>query len=283
MNVLDMISKIGKKETQLLKKVFISPIFSNTIVATRVDGIVYSFSIPKIAGGWYQIKPDNVKSAKIIGTAEMSERDYYLRCLDRVRLVLVMKKDGVYHGVPDKANKFGFQVDDLLPVFLHDDTTMDFDRVIARFDGANLWFEAVDQVNDPAKADYLRNCMQKILEPQELKFSGLTLEERVAYTLRLTVDKRLIVDKKKDGLKKAVEFAGGSFVNFVERGDHYSVTYLVGGEEYTSYVAKDPAHSVISAGLCLQGNDRKFDLKSLVTVIREGQEEGLIHHYHLRA
>jgi hypothetical protein len=283
MNVLDMISKIGEKETQLLKKVFISPVFSNTIVATRVDGMVYSFSIPKIAGGWYQIKPANVKSAKILGPAEMSERDEYLRCLDKLRLVLVMKKDGVYYGVPDKANKFSFQVNDLLPVFLHDDTAMDFDRVIARFDGANLWFETVDQGNDPAKADYLRNCMQTVLEPQELKFSGLTLEERVAYTLRLTVDKRLIVDKKKDGLQKAVEFAGGSFVKFVERVDHYSVTYLVGGEEYTSYVAKDPAHSVISAGLCLQGNDRKFDLKSLVTVIREGQEEGLIHHYHLRA
>jgi hypothetical protein len=283
MDVLAIISKIGEKENQLLNKVFISPVFSNTIVATNVDGMLYSFSIPKVNGGWYQVQPIDVKSAKIKGPAELFERENYLKCLDKIRLILVMKKDGVFYGVPDKANKFGFRVDNLLPVFLHDDVAMDFDRVIARFDGGNIWFESIDQGNDPAKADYLRDCKQKVLEPLELKFSGLTLEERIAYTLRLTFDKRLFIDRKKDGLKNAVEFAGGSFVKFVERSDHYSVTYKVGSESYTSYVSKDPVHSVISAGLCLQGNDRLFDLKSLVTVIREGQEKGLIHHYHLRA
>jgi hypothetical protein len=283
MNVLDLISKIGEKETQLLKKVFISPIFSNTVVATNVDGIIYSFFIPRVAGGWYQIQPKDTKTAKIAGPADFSDREKYLKCLDKLRLVLTMRKDGIFFGVPDKANKFGFQVNDLLPVFLCDDTVLDFDRVIARFDGANIWFESVDQGNDPTKADYLRNCMEKVLDPDELKLSGLTLEERLSYTLRLTLDKKLIVDKKKDGLKKAVEFAGASFVKFIERSDHYSVTYRVGSEEYTSYVSKDPVHSVISAGLCLQGNDQRFDLKSLVTVIREGQQKGLIHHYHLRA
>jgi hypothetical protein len=283
MDILDMISKIGEKETQMLNKVFISPVFSNTLVATRVDGMVYSFFIPKVVGGWYQIKPVDIKRAKIIGPAEISERDDYLRRLDKIRIVLVMKRDGVFFGVPDKVNKFGFQVNDLLPVFLHDDSALEFDRIIARFDGANIWFEVVDQGNDPAKADYLRTCMLKVLDPLSLKFSGLTLEERLAYTLRLTLDKKLVADRQKDGLQKAVEFAGGSFISFVERSDHYSVTYQVGGDEYTSYVSKDPVHSVISAGLCLRGNDKLFDLKSLVTVIREGQQKDLIHHYHLRA
>ena len=207
----------------------------------------------------------------------------YLKYLDKLRLVLVMKKDGIFYGVPDKANKFGLHINDLLPVFLSDDTPMDFDRVITRFDGANIWFDQVDQGNDPAKADYLRTCMTKILDPEKLKFSGLTLEERFAYTLRLTVDKKLVVDRTKDGIKKDVEFAGGAFVKFIERSDHFSVTYRVNGQEYTSYVSKDPVHSVISAGLCLNGNDTRFDLKSLVTVIREGQQRNLIHHYNLRA
>ena len=61
MNVLDLISKIGEKETQTLKKVFISPVFSNTVVATHIDGMVYSFTIPKVAGGWYQIQPADTK------------------------------------------------------------------------------------------------------------------------------------------------------------------------------------------------------------------------------
>jgi hypothetical protein len=218
-----------------------------------------------------------------MGLANLIEREMYLKYLDKLRIVLVMKKDGIFYGIPDKANKFGFLINDLLPVFLNDDTPMDFDRIITRFDGANIWFDQVDQGNDPAKAEYLRNCMTKVLDPEEIKFSGLTLEERFAYTLRLTLDKKLVIDRTKDGIKKDVEFAGGAFVKFVERSDHFSVTYRINGQEYTSYVSKDPIHSVISAGLCLNGNDTRFDLKSLVTVIREGHQKGLIHHYHLRA
>jgi hypothetical protein len=281
-NVLDLISRIGEKEARITQQVFISPVFSNTIVATRIDGIVYSFSVP-VTTGWYQIQPTDTKQARIIGPANLMERENYLKYLDRLRIVIVMKKDGIFYGIPDKANKFGFLVNDLLPVFLNDDTPMDFDRVITRFDGANIWFDQVDQGNDPAKAEYLRNCMVKILEPEKLKFSGLTLEERFAYTLRLTLDKKLVVDRTKDGLKKDVEFAGGAFVKFADRSDHFSVTYRVNGQEYTSYVSKDPVHSVISAGLCLNGNDTRFDLKSLVTVIKEGHQRGLIHNYHLRA
>jgi hypothetical protein len=282
-NVLDIISEIGKKEAEITQQVFISPIFSNSRVATHIDGIVYSFVIPGVESGWYQIKPVNTKVARIIGPANLIEQEMYLKCLDKLRLVIVMKKDNIFYGVPDKANKFGFQVNDLLPIFLHSDPAMDFDRVITRFDGANIWYECVDQGNGPAKAEYLRDCMAKVLDPSKLKFSGLTIEERLAYTLRLTLDKRLIIDSKKDQLKRDVEFAGGSFIKFAERADHYSVTYQVNGNEFTSYVAKNPAHSVISAGLCLNGNDKRFDLKSLVTVIREGHQKGLIHNYNLRA
>ena len=281
-NVLDLISKIGEKEARVTQQVFISPVFSNTLVATRIDGIVYSFTIP-VATGWYQIQPIDTKKARILGPADFMDRERYLKYLDKLRLVIVLKKDGIFYGIPDKANKFGFLINDLLPVFLNDDTPMDFDRVIARFDGANIWFDQVDQGNDPAKAEYLRNCMNKVLEPEKLKFSGLTIEERFAYTLRLTIDKKLVVDRTKDGLKKDVEFAGASFVKFIERSDHFSVTYKINNQEYTSYVSKDPVHSVISAGLCLNGNDTRFDLKSLVTVIREGHQKGLIHNYHLRA
>lgn len=297
-NVLDLISKIGKKETSLTDQVFISPVFSNTIVATRVEGLVYSFAIPMATeNGWFQIQPIDTKKARVLGPADLIEREMYLKCLDKLRLVIVtrrilpeLKKDGIFYGIPDKANKFGFMVNELLPIFLCDDTPMDFDRVITRFDGANIWFDHVDQGNDPAKADYLRNCHTKYLaglpenyDFDKIKFSGLTFEERLAYALRLSLDKKYVVESKQVRLKKDVEFAGGSFIRYTERADHFSVTYKVNGQEYTSYVSKDPAHSVISAGLCLNGNDTRFDLKSLVTVIREGQQKNLIHNYNLRA
>jgi hypothetical protein len=277
MDVLDLIKKMGAGESSLTEKEFIAPIFNNTTVATRVSGLVYNFSISKTNPGWYKIRPIDTKRARVVGPADPMEIEQYQKFMDRIRLVLVLKNGPVYMAVPDKANKFGFPFQELLPIFLTDDSVMDFDRVLARFDGANLWFEGVDFGNDPTKAEYLRISMEKLLDPKKIKFSGLTFEERLAYTLKLALDKKLVEDKKKLSLKEDVEHAGGKFVRFAEKNDHYSVTYKVDGEEYTSIISKDPRHMVITAGICLRGNDKVFNLKSLITVVREAQDKDIVH------
>jgi hypothetical protein len=277
MDVLDLISKIGTDENSITEREFISPIFNNTVVATRVRGLVYAFSIPKTQPGWYKIRPTDGKRAKIIGPADPMEIEQYQKFLDRIRLVLVMKNGPVYMAVPDKVNKFGFATSEMIPIFLTDDTVMDFDRVLARFDGSNFWFESVDMANDPTKADYLRMSLEKLLDPKKIKFSGLTFEERLAYSCKVTFDKKFVEDKKKLSLKEDVEHAGGKFVRFAEKSDHYSVTYKVDGEEFTSIISKDPKHMVVTAGICLQGNDKAFNLKSLITVVREAQQKHIVH------
>lgn len=276
-NVLDLIDRIGKQELSLTEKTFVSPIFNNTTVATRVAGIVYTFSIPKKKEGWYQIRPLDAKRARVVGEADLQEIENYLNCLGRVRIVLVMKQDNVFMGIPDKANKFGLSVGNLLPVFLCDDAPMDFDRVIARYDGANFWYERVDQGNDPSKGDYLRTSMAKAVQPGKIQFSGLTLEEKQAYALRLVFDRKLVEEQKKGTIQEDVEFAGGKFIRFEEKSDHFSVTYTVDGQQFTSRVTKDPRRMVLTAGLCLAGNDRKFDLKSLISVVREAQQRRIVH------
>jgi hypothetical protein len=277
MDVLDLIAKIGAGENSITEREFVSPIFNNTLVATRVCGLIYAFTIPKTNPGWYKIRPIDGKRARIIGPADPMEIEQYQKFLDRVRLVLVMKNGPVYMAIPDKANKFGFASNELLPIFLTDDTVMDFDRVLARFDGSNFWFESVDLANDPTKADYLRISIEKLLDPKKIKFSGLTFEEKLAYSCKVTLDKKFVEDKKKLSLKEDVEHAGGKFVRFAEKSDHFSVTYKVDGEEFTSTISKDPRHMVITAGICLQNNDKTFNLKSLITVVREAQDRDIVH------
>ena len=267
--ILGLIRKIGGQEAS--RKVFVSPVCTNTMVATHIEKIIYTFSIPKVAEGWYRIRPKDKKGAEILGPAGLPEIEKYLKCLEKIRFVLVMKQNGAFFGIPDNANRFGLKPNDLQPIHLCGDAPLDFDRIIARFDGANFWFECIDPGNDQSKAGYLRQSMAKPVQPKNIKFSGLELEEKHAYSLRLAIDRKLTADLQKDSLKQDVEFAGGKFRDFTERSDHYSVNYTVDGQEFTSYVSKDPKHMVITAGLCLSGGDRKFDLKSLVTVIREGQ------------
>jgi len=276
-DVLDLINKMGAQESSLTERTFVSPVYNNTVVATQVERLVYTFSIPQKKEGWFEFKPIDTKRAMIVGPAEMEEIEKCQKRLGKVRVVLVMKQQGLYMGIPDKANNYGLGIGNLMPIYLCDDAPMDFDRIIARFDGANLWYERMDSGNDPAKGDYLRDCMSKVMIPGKLKFTGLTLEEKQAYALRLTFDKKLVEEQKKSTIQQDVEFAGGKFKNFEEKSDHFAVTYTVDGQQFTSRITKDPRRMVISAGLCLAGDDRKFDLKSLVTVVREAQRKRIVH------
>ena len=273
-DILALIDKIGKKESAITEMEFISPICGNVQVATRVYGLIYAFDIPKTAPGWYKIRPKDARTAGVVGQAELGEIELYLRRFPKVRATVAMKRDGVYHGILQRSSALDGQS---TPILLTDDSIQDFDRIICRFDGVSYWYESIDTINPPDKAEYLRTSLQKLVLPQAIKYSGLLFDEKAAYGMRCEVDKRFAEEIKSRILREDVEHAGGKLVRFSEKSDHYSVTYSVDGHAYTSYVSKDPMHRVITAGVCLAGTDHKFDLKSLITVMREGQHTGRIH------
>jgi hypothetical protein len=278
MDVLDIIKKIGEKESDIRNQIFVSPIFNNSLVATQIFNLVYKFKfVSSKTPGWYKIRPTNTKEARIIGDAEPFEIDSYFKKLYKVRVVLLFKKDNIYLALPEKSNNLGLSVEQPIPILLPEDAVFDFDKVIAGFDGSNFWYYRIDQSSDPSKAAYLRERILKYAQPKTIKYSGLTIEERIAYAFRYNFDKTRVEEAKKQTVRDDVEYAGGKFVNLVEKKDHYSVTYIVDGQQYTSYVSKEQRHTVITAGICLSGEDKKFDLKSLITVMREGQHQRRIH------
>lgn len=278
--VLDLISRIGEAEDRLTEMEFVSPIFNNRQVATLVHGMVYTLKVPRVDPGWYKLRAVDGKRAKIVGEAQLWDRDEYLKRFGRVRLTLVMRHGQSYLAVPDKSNPYSLPPAEPIPVLLFDDRVMDFDRIWAVYDGANLWYKDLDYTNDQSKAGYLREALDGYTEPAKIGCSGLTFEEKLAYSLRYSLDKQIAEGRKKARIRKDVEHAGGELIRFVERSDHISVTYVVDGEQFTSHIMKDDTRRVIAAGICLQGNDHKFDLASLVTVIREAQNRDLLHKYH---
>lgn len=279
LDVLNLIDELGEKERKITDLEFVSPIFNSNIVVTNIDGLVYKFKISLGKPGWYKIRPINHSRAVIVGDADFTDREQYLRRLGKLRMTLTLKKDNVFLALPDKDNKYGLPFSELVPVLLFDDSVLDFDRVIVRYDGVNVWFENVDMNNDPVKAEYLRDSLEKYIDPKNIDRPYLTLEEKMAYTLRTSFDKTFFVDKKEVQLKRDVEHAGGNFVRFVERSDHFSVTYQVDGDQFTSHISKDDNHMVITAGICLENNDNRFDLKSLITVVREAKQTGVLYRF----
>lgn len=290
-DALDLIEQLGKTSNTLNERVFVSPVYRNQWVATRIDSIIYRFKIPRLSPGWYQFQPTSQNSAKRIGEADLMEIEKYLKHFDRFRLVMVRREGDLVFGVPFKSNKFGFDTSQIFPIYLAlDDMALDFDEILCRYDGANVWYEQVPLNNDFSRCDYLRESLSLKVKPSDIKFQGLRFEDKVAYGIRYQLlieeEERLkkaeeerLLRNTKYRLKKAVEHGGGTFQDYTERGSNFTVTYNVDGESYTSTIAKDRNLTVLTAGFCLSGHDKDFDLTSLVSVIREGQEKGLIHRW----
>jgi len=282
MNILDTIDRIGQQEEMITKREIISPVFYNRKIVTRVEGIVLYLEIPQIDPGWYSFKAIDNKHAKVVSPADIDKIQKYLKYLPKVRLILTFRKKKAFYGIPMKGNNWGFRVTDLLPVYLFDDTAEEFAKCVCRYDGANLWFDSID-MSDPIKTDYLRESLKKLKTPGRINHSGLTIEEKIAYNIKYKLDKKIIEESKKTKIQRDVEFAGGKFVESKERSDHLFVTYTVDGQKFSSVISKDPKHQVITAGICLtdhdsgRAGDKDFDLKSLVSVIREGQRTNQIH------
>jgi hypothetical protein len=273
-DVLSLISKVASAETDLLKSTFVAPVFGNDHVTASVHGMSYVFSLKNVPDpGWYRFKAKNAKRAVIEGPADRPEIEEYLKRLSAVRAVLMSREKGVYRAIPVKDGSHSLSHREPVPVYLVDDFAEEFDKVVCGYDGCNLWYDHPDPSNDPSKGTYLRERYTKLLDPKSLKFKGLTFEEKAAYSVRIAVDRKAQEEMKARLVREDVEHAGGVFRGLKEKSDHYEVTYTVDGQQYTSYVAKDATRSVISAGICLSGNDRTFDLKSLVTVMREGQRQ----------
>lgn len=276
-DVLNLIERLGEKESKISEKEIVSPVFYNRKIATQIEKITYLFDIPEIAPGWHKFQPIDLKIAKHIGPANFIETESYLKCLPKFRVILVYKKGPVYYGVPIKGNSFGFKVTELLPIYLTDDMAIDFSKCLCRFDGVNLWYQEMDISGDFSKVDYLMESLKNLKDPKHVRYPGLSIEEKIAYSLKLNIDIKFNEELKKTKIQRDVEHAGGTFIESKEKSDHIIVTYKVDGKPYTSYVTKEVNHKIITAGICLNGSDRNFDLKSLVSVIREGQNSDLIY------
>lgn len=285
-NIYDLINKIGKQEERITERIIISPVFYNNRIVIRIQGLIHYLNILETEPGWYQFKAIDNKRAIVTSSAEVDQIQSYLNFLPKIRIVLVHKEKNNYLGIPMKNNNIGLKVSELFPVLLFNDMVTDFSKCMCRFDGANIWFESIDISADPSITDYLNESLKIFRSPSRIKILGLTLEEKIAYNIKYKIEqkikeerKKLLEKKRKTKIQQDIEFAGGEFLKSNEKSDHFYVTYQIDGEEFNSIVSKDPKHHVITAGICLtdyvtgRAGDKDFDLKALISVIKEGQRK----------
>jgi hypothetical protein len=142
-----------------------------------------------------------------------------------------------------------------------------FDVAVARFDGSACWFDTLDRRADPMIADALRDAAARSIPAVSLRISGLSPEDRVAYSTLFESVGAGWADERR--LRRALELGGGSLHGYHDRGEFWLVEWRTpDGELHTSAIRKGDL-TVIGAGICLSDHDRDFDLQSLVGVVRD--------------
>jgi hypothetical protein len=273
-DVQHLFNKLAAAEQDFLKREFLSPVLRGNPVRVRIEGVVMTLKIkPHGFQGWGIFRPTAHDAAQFIRHPNLPEKDLYLNLFPRIRLIVTRRIVDQWIGILASQADSRFRISGTVPISLAEEIQV-FDTVDTRFDGNHFWFDKVDQRRDPRTANYLRESLVSLLEPAKLDFLGLSLEERDAYVMAygpaLEADIEAKRDKTEDRLKAALCHAGARLQNYRERDDTFTIEYTVDGDRHTSVLNKADL-TIQSAGICLSGGDRAFDLQSLVGVIREGR------------
>lgn len=270
MNIFDLLNKMEAAEDAFLETEFLAPVLPNGQVRVRIEGVVCTLRVEGEAeAGWAILKPLAMDRARVVGKPSLRQRRQFLGLFPAVHLLLVARKGSRWLALPAHRGDKRFKFSGAVPVHFVDGAEP-FQQIIARFDGAHFWFEAIDRRRSAAIAAYLRKALADETKPEALQKRTLTAEERDAYQVAHEAIEEAQRDQTKERLVDALAHAGAELASYIERKDAYAVSYTVDGRTYRSTIDKENL-SVLVAGICLSGQDRRFDLQSLVGVLREGQ------------
>lgn len=276
-SVFEKLDEISQDEQEFLQQQFVAPVIPRGTITVAVGGLRCDLRIQGVQHPeWAVLRPRNFKKVRRIRQADRQEIRQYKRRLPNAYLTLVAFKEdeGRWLATPTyddpRFNMVGY-----MPVYLVEDGQM-FKRIQARFDGIQCWYDSPDRRQRRDVRDDLSRCLREGLSVEHLSpecFPG----ERRAYEALAEAIRRSRKQTTDERIRQAVEHAGGELVNFIERADGYSVRMKVDGKEMPPVVVDKERLGVKSAGFCLNSQDSKFDLPSIITVWREGAERHRLH------
>lgn len=276
MPIRDILDRMEKAEQGFAGREFMAPVVGAARVSMRLAGVVCQLQVaeglPRDFNGWAVFRARSTSQADFVRPASLAEAAAYLALFPSVRLILADKRR-IWLAFPAQSGDRRFAIAGLVVVQLAEDGLERFETVVARFDGRLFWYERRDPARDPALAAYLREQISKADPPPmtELHKTRLSREEREAYAWLAAQREQGRQATVQQRVAQALGHAGAELRSVSERQDVYVVTYDVDGRRHTSTVRRDDL-SVVTAGICLSGQDGRFDLASLVGVLREGVE-----------
>lgn len=275
-----LFEKLAAKEKKFFETDFFSPVLRGCPVRVSIEGIIVTFNItPKDYEGWGVFKTADKTTARLKREPTIQEKNQYLECFPKLSFVICRQGERVSGVCANQNTKMKIQGQ--VPILLPEATRL-FETVDVRWDGENFWYDKPSSFRSPRIATELRELLANDTEPEDVKITGMTFEEKLAYQIAFIYEIENKKDKEEERIKAALEKAGGIYKSYLKRNDSYTVEFEVDGNLHKSTIDKNNL-SVVAAGICLTDHmtgvscEKEFDLQSLVSVIREGYDRHLIH------
>lgn len=279
MRALELINKLAAAEAALRGQAFLAPLAGDGRARVRVGGLVYELAVRAPAPGWWLCRATGPAAAVAEAEAPPWLRGDYLALWPALRLVLLEPAGpAAWLALPlnpsDVRQRFGLAGPLLLRLV---EGGQPFERVLARVDGAVLWYDDVDRRADPATAEALRAALaahERTPDEAGPRLPNLTPGERMAYELlaeRSAAARAAAARRSTERrLSQALAIGGARLLGYQDAPGGYRVAWERDGVRSVTFV--DAGLSVVSAGICLSGEDHRFDLASIVGVVREAPD-----------
>lgn len=269
-NIHKLIDTLAHAEAALRGQLFLAPMLARGRARLRVGGLLHELAVAGAQPGWWLCRALDTTRAAAVEPAPPWLRGAYLALWPALRLVLAERlRDGDWVALPfnpaDALQRFGLRGPLVVRLV---EGGQPFERVVGRVEGATIWYDAPDRRGDPQLAERLRAALAAgELTPA---LAGLSPGERAAYALLAA---RHAVAHTEQRLRAALELGGARLLGYEPCAAGLRVLWERDGRRSTTLVGANL--DVIAAGICLSGEDQRFDLASIVGVVHDAPDFAL--------
>ncbi|NJP06684.1 MAG: hypothetical protein HC837_14190 [Chloroflexaceae bacterium] len=286
LTTLDLIQRLSQAEAALSGQLFLAPLLRGGRARLRLQGLIYQLQVDNQSPGWWVCRIVDQRRATAEEPALPWQRGDYLVAWPALRLVLIEPMDdqawlALPYNLSDAAQRFTL----VLPMAVQlVEQGQPFERVVGRVEGNTIWYDDHDRRADPTVAETLRAALA---EERELPgiVAGLGAGEQAAYQLCLnrmrgtyataealweaqsTINEARQMEQR---LRHALAVGGAQLLGYTQTDQGLVVTWERDAQRSVTLVNRQM--DILSAGICLSGEDRRFDLTSIVRVVQESPD-----------
>jgi len=271
--IADIMTEMVELERQLSDSEFVATYLGGPIV-TRVGGIVYKFRPQDYhtPHGCYLWRPKDTRTVRYTRQLDLVERQRFLNKFPKMIVIAVAKIDNHWIVVPwnleEAGKRFGIMgiteahlVRGVEPFDVIEVAMTPMPVMIDRARQILPWAHDIDLEHAAGTAEMVAARIQ-----------GITPEGRLALQYLFKTSEELKQSQEENRIRMALGCMNADLLSYVEQDEtHLVVKWKFQGLEYRTVVQKDDLE-VVSAGICLSGKDRKFDLTTIVSVMKERQQ-----------